>query len=664
MEKPLHFYIHDKFPTTDDVVTELINLEAIQQLPKGTELYVSDIHGEYEGFDHMLRIGSGILKEKISELFMDELGAEGVERLTLIVAYPKVALKCDPLFQSPCVEDIIGIIEKIIRILRYISSKYTRSKLRKALPDQYRYVTEELLYADYALPHKKEYALQIMRHLFELDIEEDFIVELCDSIQKLAVDHLHVVGDIYDRGSDADRVMDRLLDYPSVDIQWGNHDIIWIGAYYGSAACLLTLLRIAARYQYIFDIERSYGINLRPLFSFAKKYYQANPAFTPCGHNVVREDQMVTELEQVHQALAIMQFKLEDQLLARRPEFKMNHRRLLECIDYGEETITIDGEIYPLAHTCFQLIDPDEPGRLTPEENEVIESLMYSFQHSDKMGKHIEFMVKNGSMYRVYNNHLLYHGCLPLTDAGELLPLEIRGQSYSGQALLDFFDECVRIGASSQTIYGDFYTDLFWYLWTGPYSPLFGKEKMTTFERYFIEDPKTHYERKNAYYDLREREDIAVMILEEFGLTDPRSAIINGHTPVRARKGEAPVKAKGRLFVIDGGLSKAYQGKTGIAGYSLINNSYGFQIVTHQAFTSVDALFQHNSDGTYIRRVIEKDLPRIKIYETTIGSSIADQIRVLQKYLRQHVTNERKYRRRKRSQSIEEESVFEEREEE
>lgn len=654
LEKPLNFYIHEKFQTTDEVVTELINLEAIQQLPKGTELYVSDIHGEYEGFDHMLRIGSGILKEKISELFEGELTAEEIERLTLIVAYPKVALKMDPLFQSPCVEDIIHIIEKIVAVLRYVSSKYTRSKLRKALPDQYRYVIEELLYADYTLPHKREYALQIMEHLFELDIEEDFIVKVCDSIQKLTIDHLHIVGDIFDRGGDADLVLDRLIDYPSVDVQWGNHDITWVGAYYGSAACLMTLLRVAARYQYIFDIESSYGINLRPLFNFATKYYKPNRGFTPSGVSEDNRDQMIIEMEQVHQALAIIQFKLEEQVLRRRPEFNMEHRRVLTFVDYDQQTMAIDGKVYPLTNTCFQLINPDNPSELTPEEEEVVESLMYSFQHSDKMKKHVEFLVQHGAMYHVYNKHLLYHGCLPLDKNGDFLPLNILGKEYSGRALVDFFDECVRIGASSQSIYDDFYTDMFWYLWTGPFSPLFGKKKMTTFERYFIEDKETHYEEKNAYYQLREEKEIAEKILKEFGLTDPRSAIINGHTPVMARKGETPVKADGKLFVIDGGLSKAYHDTTGIAGYSLINNSYGFQIVTHQAFKSVEDLFKQNSDGTYVSRVVESDLPRIKIEETTIGESISDQIRVLKNYLSHQLINDRKYRRKVRLEQGEE----------
>lgn len=648
MEKPLNYYIHEKFKTTDEVVTELINLEAIQQLPKGTELYVSDIHGEYDGFDHMLRIGSGILKEKINELYQEDLGTEGVERLTLLVAYPKTAMQLDPYFKSPSVDDIIAIIEKIIHILKYISSKYTRSKLRKALPEQYRYVTEELLYADYSLPHKKEYALKIMRHLVELDKEEDFIVKVCDTIQKLTIDHLHVVGDIYDRGSEADLVLDRLIDYPSVDVQWGNHDMIWIGAYYGSAACLATLLRIAARYQYLFDVESSYGINLRPLFNYAKEHYTANPAFTPSGADQSSDDPKIIEMQQVQQALAIMQFKLEDAVLERRPEFNMSHRRLLHAVDYDQLTVTIDGKVYPLVNTCFQTIDPADPSKLTDEEVEVIESLMYSFQHSEKMRKHIEFLVQKGSMYLVYNKHLLYHGCLPLDEDGEFLPLSIKGKDYKGRELLDFFDESVRIGASSQTMYEDLYTDMFWYLWAGPFSPLFGKKKMTTFERYFIDDPKTHYEEKNPYYYLREEPAIAKKILKEFGLTDPRSAIINGHTPVRARKGESPVKAEGKLFVIDGGLSKAYQGTTGIAGYSLINNSYGFQIVTHQAFISVRDLFKRNSDGTYVSRVIEKDLPRIKINETTIGESINDQIRVLKRYLGQQLTNDRKYRREMR----------------
>jgi len=627
------FLLKEKFPTPEAVMTEVINLEAIQQLPKGTELYISDIHGEYGAFDHILRIGSGNVKEKITDLYKDELSQNEIDRLTLIVAYPKYALKYDSVFDNGENNQLIELIERLIQILKFSSAKYTRSKLRKALPPAYRYIMEELLYADYSLPHKEKYARQIMKHLIELGKVKSFIYQISSTIQNLVIDRLHVVGDVFDRGSDADKVMDRLMGHPSVDIQWGNHDMLWIGAYYGSSSSLLTLLRIAARYDYLFDLESAYGLNLRPLFIFAKKYYNANPAFTPKGSKDRRDEDRVIELEQVHQALSIIQFKLEEQLLNRRPEFQMDKRKLLQSIDYEKGTVTIEGKTYEMGNTCFQTVNPKNPIQLTSEEEEVLESLMFSYQNSELLKQHIEFMVKQGSTYLIYNNHLLFHGCIPLTEDGEFMEIPFDGHTYKGKSLLEFFEKC--IGKSTEDKYerDDFYTDMYWYIWAGPYSPLFGKAKMTTFERYFIEDKETHFEEKNSYFHMRDNRDIAEMILHEFGLYDKRSAIINGHTPVKAKKGEEPIKAEGKLLVIDGGLSKAYQDKTGIAGYSLLNNSYGFQVVTHMPFISVEDLFEKQFDGTYIKRVVEKDLPRVHIRETSTGKELQKQIDVLNHYL-------------------------------
>lgn len=625
--------IKDRFPTEADVVTELINLQAIQQLPKGTEMFISDIHGEFEAFDHILRIGSGNVKEKIVDLFGCEFDDERVNELALIVSYPKYALENTYKAKLDSQESAIELIEDLIGVLRFASAKYTRSKVRKALPDAYRYVIEELLYADYSLPNKEDYAEAIMIQLIDMGKIQDFVEQLSYTIQNLVIDHVHIVGDVFDRGSDADKVMDRIMDLPSVDIQWGNHDIIWIGAYYGSVPCLLTLLRIAARYNYLFDIERSYGINLRPLFSFAKKYYGPNPAFTPKGLSEKEKSEGTLEMEQVHQALSIMQFKLEEQLINRRPEFKMDHRLLLETIDYDQGTIDIEGQTYPLKDTCFQTIDPDNPSQLTEEEAQVIDALVESFQNSVKMKTHMDYMIEKGSNYYIYNKHLLFHACLPLEDNGDFMPFELNGKSYKGRALMDFFDQKIQEATEDKHSYEDQATDLFWYMWCGPVSPLFGKSKMTTFERYFIEDKDTHTEHKNAYFSLRSDADVVDKILKEFGLEDDISAIINGHTPVKVRKGEDPIKVYRKLFVIDGGLSKAYQGSTGIAGYSLLNNSYGFQVVTHQTFTSVEDLFERGSDGTYVKRVVDSDLERVKIKGTTIGEEINQQIKELKDYL-------------------------------
>lgn len=628
--------IKERFPTEADILTELINLEAIQKLPKGTEMYISDIHGEFDAFDHILRIGSGNVKEKIVDLFGEEFDEDRVNELALMISYPKYALgevHHDKLTDK---EYAVRLIENLIGVLRFASAKYTRSKVRKSLPDAYRYVIEELLYADYSLPHKREYAEEIMHQLVEVEKLQDFVQKLSYTIQNLVIDRIHIVGDIFDRGPDADKVMDKIIELPSVDIQWGNHDIIWIGAYYGSVPCLLTLLRIAARYNYIFDIERSYGINLRPLFAFAKKYYQANPSFTPKGLTESELAEGTLEMEQVHQALSILQFKTEEQLINRRPEFKMNHRLLLEAIDFDNDTIDIEGQTYNMKDTCFNTIDPENPSKLMPEEQQVINELMLSFQNSVKMKTHMEYILEKGSNYLIYNNHLLFHACMPLEENGEFMPFELDGKSYKGRALLDFFDQQIMKAAEDKEEYEDQATDFFWYLWCGPVSPLFGKSKMTTFERYFIEDESSHTEHKNSYFDLRNNGEIVDNILKEFGLTDDISAIINGHTPVKVRKGEDPIKVDRKLFVIDGGLSKAYQGSTGIAGYSLLNNSFGFQVVTHLKFTSVQDLFDRGSDGTYVKRVVESELDRVKIEGTTIGEDIKNQIEGLKHYLSEY----------------------------
>lgn len=625
--------IKERFPNEADVLTEIINLEAIQNLPKGTEMYISDIHGEFDAFDHILRIGSGNVKEKIIDLFGKKADEKYVNELALIISYPKYALENGHKELSQDIQGSISLIEDLIGVLRFASAKYTRSKVRKALPEAYRYVIEELLYADYSLPHKKDYAEQIMLQLIEMEKLEDFIEQLSYTIQNLVIDHIHIVGDVFDRGSDADKVMDKIMELPSVDIQWGNHDIIWLGAYYGSVPCLLTLLRIAARYNYLFDIERSYGINLRPLFSFAKRTYESNPAFTPKGLSKQELAQGTKEMEQVHQALSMMQFKVEEQLIKRRPEFKMNRRLLLEAVNYENKTVEIEGTTYDLTNTCFQTVDPECPSKLTTEEKQVIEELMSSFQNSVKMKTHMEYMIEKGSNYLIYNQHLLFHACIPLEESGQFMPFEINGESYKGKALLDFFDKKILEATENKEIYDDQATDLFWYLWCGDKSPLFGKSKMTTFERYFIEDKDSHTEHKNPYFKLRSDAEVVDHILKEFGLEEEISAIINGHTPVNARKGEDPIKVYRKLFVIDGGLSKAYQGSTGIAGYSLLNNSFGFQVVTHNQFTSVEDLFDRGTDGTYVKRVVESELERVKIEKTTIGCAIKKQIKGLKEYL-------------------------------
>ena len=611
------------------ILTELINLEAILNLPKGTELYLSDIHGEFAAFDYILRSCAGNLKLKITEYFKEQLNDSEINQLTLLITYPEEAIQYPrhyPFYNKDYQE---RVIRQLITLLGFVSTKYTRSKVRKKFPEEYAYILEEFIYTDLQYNDQADYFKNMIHYLIELDEALPFILKVAPVIQNLIIDHIHIVGDIFDRGKEADLVMERICELPSVDIQWGNHDLLWMGAYAGNAACLCHLLRIATRYQYLYDIEKAYGINLRPLFLFAEKTYHANPAFTPKGK--LDADQLI--LEQVHQALSILQFKLEGQIATRRPELKMSMYDVLSKINYENNTIDINGQTYKIENPCFQTVNPKQPLQLTKAEQEVLDSLMYSFQHSLKMKKHMSFLMKHGSMYLIYNQHLLYHGCIPLAQSGELINFNVGNDSYQGAALLDFFEKHLKKSFQNLDSHEDFATDLSWYAWCGPFSPLFGKHKMTTFERYFIKDKKTHLERKNAYYRYRDSEKICQLILKAFGLNPAFSRIINGHTPVKTTKGESPVRGNGHLFVIDGGLSKAYQKQTGIAGYSLLNNSYGFQIVTHQPFISTDYLFNQQTDMTAIKRVVDKVAKRTLIKDTTIGREIQTKKRKLQSQL-------------------------------
>lgn len=613
------------------MLIELINLEAILNLPKGTELYISDIHGEFSAFDYILRTCAGNLKEKISDCFTTSLTESQINSLTLLIAYPEKIETNPQLFDFQQLTWQEQTIKQLLKLISFVSSKYTRSKVRKKLPKEYCYIIEELIYTDTHFADKAHYRQNMIDYLLQLKEGMPFIKALAQSIRTLVIDHIHIVGDIFDRGPETEKIMDALINLPAVDIQWGNHDILWMGAFFGSEACLLNLLRIATRYQYLYEIEAAYGINLRPLFLFAEKTYQDNPAFQPkeSKASVYRLQSEKEILVRVHQALAIIQFKIEQQLIKRRPEFQMQNQNYLQQIDYSDQTIWLEGKQYELTHTCFQTIDPKNPLALTGEERFVLDSLMQSFQNSPKMKKHIDFLLQKGSMYLIYNQQLLYHGCMPLAKSGEFLAFHVHDCSYRGKELFDFFEYHIR--KSSQNIQSreDFSTDLIWYCWCGAFSPLFGKKKMTTFERYFIQDNTTHYEEKNAYYTYRNSAKICEMILEEFQLSPLKSRIINGHTPVKTLKGESPIRGEGLLFVIDGGLSKAYQKQTGIAGYSLLNNSYGFQLVTHQAFPGADQLLATGEIITSVKRVIDQVNDRTLIKETTIGEQILAQKQAL-----------------------------------
>lgn len=613
----------EKFDSRQKVITELTNLEAILNLPKGTELYISDIHGEFAAFDYILRSCAGILNEKINDCFAASLSQEEKNTLSALVSYPERVLE----EVNKEKEWYKSTISQLLTLLSFVAAKYSRSKLRKALPQEYAYIIEELIYSDLTLADKHSYYQTILSYVIELREADPFILGIASSIRRLLIDHLHVVGDIFDRGAASAQVMDELLQFHSLDIQWGNHDIIWMGAFFGSKACLLNVLRIAARYGYLWDIEKAYGLNIRSLTLFADKNYKANPKFRPILGTRAEEftAEEILQLEKVHQALAILQFKIETQLMKRRPEFQMDNQILLDNIDYWKNTISIDGNSYSLKNTCFQTIDRENPSELSLEEKQIVDSMLASFQGSPKMAKHMELLMKKGSMYKVYNHHLLFHGCIPLKPSGEFQPLVLHQAQYAGKELLDFFEYHIRLAAKNKEIGDDLSTDIVWYCWRGQLSPLFGKNKMTTFERYFIEESETHKEIENEYFSYRNSKKICQLILEEFGLEAKVSRIVNGHTPVKTGKGESPIRGEGLLFVIDGGLCEAYQKKTGTAGYSLLNNSYGFQLVTHQPFQDIQKVVDSPFEQTSLKRVIEDLEDRTLIQSTTIGQNLLEQ---------------------------------------
>lgn len=628
--------LSQKFDSAEKLATEIINLESILELPKGTEHFVSDLHGEYESFQHVLRNGSGNVRAKINDIFENKLSQQEIDDLAALVYYPEEKLKLvKNNFDSIGKLNVwyITTIERLIELITYCSSKYTRSKLRKALPEQFVYIIEELLYKSNEFHNKKPYYETLVNQIIELEQSDDLIIGLSYTVQRLVVDHLHVVGDIYDRGPKPDKIMDTLINYHSVDIQWGNHDVLWIGAYAGSKVCLANLLRICARYDNLDIIEDAYGINLRPLLTLAEKYYDAeNPAFKPKKRPdkdvslTKREESQITK---IHQAIAIIQFKLEMPIIKRRPSFEMEERLVLEKIDYDNNEITVYGKTYPLKDTCFQTVDRNNPAKLLPEEEEVVDKLLLSFQQSEKLRRHMSFLMREGKLYLPYNGNLLIHGCIPVDENGEMESFEIEGKQLSGRELLDVFEYHVRKAFDHKEITDDISTDLVWYLWTGKYSSLFGKRAMTTFERYFIEDKASHKEEKNPYYHLREDVDMIRKMLKDFGLNPDEGRIINGHTPVKEIDGEDPIKADGKMLVIDGGFSKAYQSTTGIAGYTLLYNSFGMQLVAHQEFNTKEKVLSDGSDELSVKRVVDEELQRKKIKDTNVGKELQDQTDIL-----------------------------------
>lgn len=623
-----------QYPNIPSASTEIINLQAILNLPKGTEHFLTDIHGEYEPFLHVLKNASGVIKDKIDDIFGNSLRLSEKKSLATLIYYPEQKLE-RILKEETAIEDWYRItLYRLIEICRVVSSKYTRSKVRKALPKDFAYIIEELLHEQPERINKQEYYDEIINTIIDIDRAKDFIIALSKLIQRLVIDRLHIIGDIFDRGPGADIILDTLMEYHSVDIQWGNHDILWMGAAAGSEVCIANAIRISARYANLDTIENGYGINMLPLATFALEFYKNDPCsnfmpkFDSEKNYSVKEIQLIA---QMHKAISIIQFKLEGEVISRRPGFNMDNRLLLNKINYAEGTIELDGKNYKLQDTHFPTINPKEPYKLTKEERQLIEKLKFSFMNSDKLNKHIRFLFANGSLYLRYNSNVLYHGCIPIHEDGTFKKVKLREKEYYGKALLDRLEILAREGyfhknnpAAKQ--YG---MDIMWYLWTGPYSPLFGKEKMTTFERYFITETETHKEKKDPYYKYRDNEEICKKILVEFGLDPDTSHIINGHVPVEKIKGESPIKANGRLLVIDGGFSRAYQGKTGLAGYTLIHNSFGLELVSHQPFESTEKAINEETDILSSLEILEQVVVRKRVGDTDIGEVLKQQIKEL-----------------------------------
>lgn len=627
----------EKYDSEEKVATELISLASILELPKGTEHFVSDLHGEYHAFQHVLRNGSGNIQSKIHDIFEGRLSEDDINELIALVYYPEDKIKLIKAnFDSKEARNewYERTIHLLLELVTFTSSKYTRSKLRKALPKQFVFIIEELLYKTNRYNNKSNYYSTIIHQVIELNQADKLIIGLANTIQRLVVDHLHVVGDIYDRGPHPDKIMDTLIDYHSVDIQWGNHDVLWMGAYAGSKVCLANLLRICARYDNLDIIEDAYGINLRPLLTLAEKYYDDNPAFRPKKHpekTPSASEQL--QITKIHQAIAMIQFKLEGPIIKRRPEFDMDSRLLLDKVNYREQTLELNGTVYPLENTCFKTVDPRNPTALLEEEQEVMDRLIIAFQESEKLRRHIDFLMKKGNLYLRYNGNLLIHGCIPVDESGEMEGMVIDGQYASGRELIDAFETHVRHAYEHLDQQDDISTDLVWYLWTGKYSSLFGKRAMTTFERYFIKDKLTHKEEKNPYYHLREQESYVKLMLKEFDMDPEQGRIINGHTPVKERDGEDPIKANGKMLVIDGGFSKAYQSTTGIAGYTLLYNSFGMQLVAHQEFNSKENVLETGEDELSIRRVVDEELERKMIKDTNKGVELQKEIDMLKELM-------------------------------
>lgn len=642
----LHYYeqLAELYPTIGKASTEIINLQSILYLPKGTEHFLSDIHGEFKAFSHVLRNGSGAVRKKIDDVFGHTLSTADKMSLATLIYYPQKKIELVRQ-QEDDIENWYKItLYRLIEVCKTVSSKYTRSKVRKALPEDYAYVIEELITEKQEVLNKEAYYEAIINTILELGQADNFIVALAELVQRLVIDHLHILGDVYDRGPSPDKIMDQLERYHSFDIQWGNHDMVWMGAAAGQLACIASVIRTSIRYGNLDLIEDGYGINMVPLATFAMDAYRDDPCTQFILKDSVAAERSKKETmmnRKMHKAIAIIRFKLEGQLIHKWPEYGMENRCLLHRINYEDKTVEIDGKIYPMLDTNFPTIDPEHPYDLTPEEEEVMKRLRTSFVHCEKLQRHVRLMLKRGSMYKVYNGNLLYHGCVPLNPDGSFTKVNVYGKEYSGKALYDVLESYVRKAFFSQDEKErEKGRDIMWYIWTAPNSPLYGRSKMATFERYFLADKSMHHESKNAYYHLFDKEETADHILKEFGLTGDFIHIINGHVPVERIAGESPVKCNGKLILIDGGFSKTYRRKTGIAGYTLTYNSYGLTLSAHEPFDWSNEAVQNELDIVSHQEAVEYRDKRILVGDTDVGKRMMIRIGELKKLIQAYQDGE------------------------
>ncbi len=627
------------FPTIAAASTEIINLEAIMNLPKGTEHFLADLHGEHEAFQHVLRNASGAIKRKVNEIFGNTLRELEKKELCTLIYYPEQKLQLVKEVDTDLEDWYVTTLNQLVKVCQNVSSKYTRSKVRKALPEEFSYIIQELLHESSSDPNKQAYINVIISTIIDTHRADDFIVAMCNLIQRLTIDSLHILGDIFDRGPGPHIIMDTLCNYHNFDIQWGNHDILWMGAASGNDCNIANVLRLAMRYGNLPVLEDGYGINLLPLATFAMETYADDPCtlFGPrTGPSPdINNEKTLRLIAQMHKAISIIQFKLEAGIIRRRPEFCMEDRMLLHRIDFGRHTITLDGKEYPLRDSFFPTIDPADPYRLSDEEKDIVQKLHNSFIGSEKLRKHMKCLFRYGSMYNVCNSNLLFHASMPLNADGSLKEVEILGKGYKGEALLKRVEQLIRTAYFAENDHEEkaFALDYVWYLWCGKDSPAFDKSKMATFERYFVDDKETHTEVKGYYYQLRDREDICDMIMDGFGVKGEHRHIINGHVPVKAMKGEKPIKANGKLMVIDGGFSKAYQPETGIAGYTLVYHSRGFQLAQHEPFTSTQRAIEEGLDIKSTTQIVEMSAHRMMVKDTDKGKELSIQIEDLKKLL-------------------------------